>query len=145
MEKLLSYVDYCKGEIEDGLNELANYETEVDLSDLGDTITESMNVNGSATFSTYKAKQYIKEWFEEAGMCYEYEQNNFGEVLHNPFEEPEAFHVCMIIHGVNVLLNESKTIQDLENDPESGNYVTVTQELADKIISEINEIREINL
>ena len=108
--------------------------------DLGNKLTEGINVDGSATYFTYEAKEYIKEWWNEASECYQYEKDNYGEVLHNPFEEPEAFHVCMIIHGVENILNQCETVTDNEN---WNNEIEFTDELIDKIIEEVQMVDSI--
>lgn len=133
------YVDYCKNHAIDGLDEMRGWNNEVYMSDLGMKLTEGINIDGSATYSTYMAKQYIKEWFDEAGECYQYEKDNYGEVLHNPFEEPEAFQVCMIIHGVENILSQCPTVDKFWNDKKK-----LTDTLINKIIKEIENVQEIN-
>jgi len=139
-EKLLDYVTYCKNHAIDELDEMRGWDNEVYMSELGMKLTENINIDGSATYSTYMAKQYIKEWFDEAGEVYEYEKDNYGEVLHNPFESPEAFHVCMIIHGVENILSQCPTVQKLWDEE-----ILLTDEIIGKIIAEIEEVKEINL
>lgn len=133
MEERKSYVDYCKDFI---IDNLPNYEDqEVYMCDLGYKLTESINIDGSATYSTYEAKEYIKAWFDEAGEVYEYQKANYGECLHNPFEEPEAFHVCMIIEGVNALLAQCETVNNAWNDE-----TELTIENIHAILEELKEV-----
>lgn len=66
------------------------------LSDLAFEITESENATGSWYCSTYKAKQDIKENFDEFGQIFEYMRNSF-EYNENPFIEPEKFHCAAMI------------------------------------------------
>ena len=125
-----SYTDYCKDFIKDHIE---NYEGQmVYACELGDSITEGINVDGSATCSTYEAKEYLKEWWDEAGEYFQYEKMNFGENLHNPFENPEAFHVCMIIQGVRSLLSQSSIIDKSWNDK-----IKLTKGKIKKILAEI--------
>lgn len=133
-----SYFDYCKNFIVDHIEDHEG--REVYGCDLGNYITESINVDGSATYSTYEAKEYIKEWFEEAGEVYEYQKANYGAPLHNPFEEPEAFHVCMIIEGVNSILSQCATIDNAWNDE-----IVLDADTIKAILSEVEEVTEINL
>lgn len=132
-EQLLSYSDYCKEHIKDNIE---NYENEhVYACDLANHLTEAINIDGSATYSTYKAKEYIKFWWDEASDYFQYEKDNFGENLHNPFERPEAFHVCMIIQGVSSLLYQCSTIDKHWNDE-----IELTPKHIKKILKEIENL-----
>jgi len=63
---------------------------------------------------------------------------NFGEVFNNPFENPEAFMVEMIIQGVNVLLSDVPTISKKWNEE-----IEITDELIKEIKEHIESIHEI--
>lgn len=132
-----SYTEYCKNFITENLS---NYNGQsVYMCDLAITITEGINVDGSATYSTYEAKEYIKEWWDEAAEVYEYQKFNYGEVLHNPFEEPEAFHVCMIIEGVSYLLSQCDTVGGDNWNEE----IELTEEIINTILEELAEVGNI--
>lgn len=66
-EKLESYIDYCKNYAITELEEMKGYDRSIYLCDLGMELTHAINCNCTATYSTWKAKEYIKEWFDEAG------------------------------------------------------------------------------
>lgn len=101
---------YCKNFI---LDHIYDYEGGTFYAcDLGYEITQGINVDGSATYSTYEAMQYIKTWWNKAADFCEYCKDNFGEIICNPFDEPEKFHVCMIIEGVNSILAQCSYIDD---------------------------------
>jgi len=135
-EKFESYVDYCK---DFTIKQLEDYtDTEVYGCDLPIKLTEGINVDGSATYSTNKAKQYIKEWWNEAGEYYDFCKQEFGEVFHNPFEEPEAYHVCMIIEGVRVILNQCPTFEKYYDEE-----FELTEEIVNKLIEEVKQVKEI--
>lgn len=131
-----NYLEYCKDFIIDNLEGYKN--NVIHICDLGNYITEGINVDGSATYSTSEAKEYIKEWFEEAGEVYQYQVDNYGQCCQNPFESPEGFHVCMIIEGVNNILNQCETI---------GKYwdykKTLTSKLINSIIKEVKQVESI--
>jgi len=110
----LSYSDYCKQFILDHLNDFEGQR--VYACDLGSELTQGINVDGSATYSTYEAKEYLREWWDEAGEYWQYEKDNFGANLHNPFDEPEAYMVCMIIEGVRSILSQIELIDEKWND-----------------------------
>lgn len=130
MTNLLSYSDYCKEFIKDRLQD---FEGSTHYAcDFASEITMAINVDGSATYSTYKAKEYLREWWDDCADYFQYEKDNFGENLHNPFERPEAFHVCMIIQGVSSLLSQCSIIDESWN-----NNIEITQEVIDSILEEI--------
>lgn len=116
MERKKNYVNYCKAHAIQELEEMKGENRSVYACDLGYELTHEINCNGTATFSTYRAKEYIRFWWDEAGDVIEYQKFNYGQILHNPFEEPEAFHVCMIIEGVNTLLARCPFIDTHWND-----------------------------
>lgn len=127
-----SLTDYCKDwiklHIEDRIDQ-THY-----ACDLAYALTEGPNCDGSCTYSTYKAKRYLQAWWDDCADYLEYEKFNFGEVMHNPFDNPEAFMVCMLIEGVGSLLAKCKTIDDAWNDE-----LTLTREVIDKILEEVDE------
>lgn len=111
---LLSYSDYCKEFIKDRISDFegtSNYGC-----DLASEITMAINVDGSATYNTYEAKEYLREWWDDCADYFQYEKDNFGSNPHNPFENPEAFHVCMIIQGVSSLLSQCTKVDKHWND-----------------------------
>ena len=140
MERKKNYVNYCKAHAIQELEEMKGCDRSVHACDLGYELTQEINCNGTATFSTRAAKEYIRFWWDEAGDVIEYQKFNYGEILHNPFEEPEAFHVCMIIEGVNTLLSKCKTIDENWNDE-----IVLDRKTINKIIREIRAQKEIEL
>ena len=129
--KLMSYTEYCIDHIKTELPEWLD--TNVYACDLSSALTEAININGTATYSTDLAKQYIQYWWDEAADYMEYEKVHFGQNLHNPFERPEAFHVCMIIQGVSSLLSQCNIIGENWNA-----QIHLTQEVIDTVLKEID-------
>ncbi len=109
-----TYNKYCQDFINDHLDGFEGQN--VYGCDLGGELTQGINVDGSATYSTYKAIEYLKFWWDDAADYFQYEKDNFGENLHNPFDNPEAYHVCMIIQGVSSLLAQCSLINKYWND-----------------------------
>lgn len=140
MERKKNYVNYCKAHAIKELEYMKGWDKTVYACDLGYELTYEINTNGSATFSTYAAKEYIRFWWDEAGDVIEYQKFNYGKILHNPFEEPEAFHVCMIIEGVKTLLANCPTIDENWNDE-----IILDRKTINKIIREIRMQKEIGL
>lgn len=103
--------------------------------DLGITLTEGPNCDGSCTYSRYEAVEYLKEWWWEAADYFEYEKSEFGlESIHNPFDNPECYMVCMLIEGVNDLIAQCEVIDKNWNDK-----FELTEEIAQQICEEIED------
>lgn len=129
---LESYEEYCKDFIK---NELYNHEgSAYYVCDLGNTLTEYINMDRSATYSCYKAEEYIKYWWDDAGDILQYYYENTG-ICVNPFDEPEKFHVLMITEGVNSLLSQCEII-----DKNWDGEITLTEENINTIIDEIKDL-----
>ena len=134
-EERKGFVAYCKEYI---LDHIENWEDSTHYGcDWGDYLTEGPNVDGSVTYSTYEAKQYLKEWWDECGSYWQYEKDNFGQNLHNPFDEPEAFMVCMLIEGVRAILSKIDVIDENWN-----NNLTMDAETIEKIKEGVNEVSD---
>lgn len=108
-EKIPEFFEYCKQYILDNLDEYEGQD--VYACDLGITLTEGMCCDGTFTYSTAKAKEYLIEWFEDAAEYSEYEKFNFGE-RSNPFENVELFTVKMVSEGVRSVLSRCEFIND---------------------------------
>ena len=134
------YLTYCKNHAVMNLRDMRGWNESVYGCDLANRLTEAINIDGSATYSAYEAKQYLKEWWDEAVEVYEYEKFNYGQVLHNPFEKPEAYHVCMIIHGVESILSQCPSVDGFWNDKK-----LLTTGFINKLIREIKDVKEISL
>lgn len=84
-----------KQDIIDRMSEYTGRES-VYASDIGYIITEYENVNGSWYCSTFKAKEDLKNSFDEFGLIYEWMRQNF-DYDENPFIETEKAHCTMMI------------------------------------------------
>lgn len=108
-EKIPEFFEYCKSYILDNIEEYEGQD--VYACDLGITLTEGMCCDGTFTYSTAKAKEYLIEWFEDAAEYSEYEKFNFGE-RSNPFENVELFTVKMVSEGVRSVLSRCEFINE---------------------------------
>lgn len=106
--------------------------------DLGIILTEEENTNGTLTYSTWEAKEYLRYWWYDCAEYWDYEKANFGENLNNPFDRPEAYMVCMVIEGVRSILSQCKTIDDAWNE-----QIELTDEVVAQLKAEIEEVTEI--
>lgn len=105
---------YCKNYI---LDHIGEFEGQMAYGcDFGYALTQEPNANGTLTFSRYDAKEYLREWFDECGEYWWHEEMYFGGHEHNPFNNPEAYMVCMVIAGVNAILANEPHIEENWND-----------------------------
>lgn len=134
-EAIKPFITFCKDTIKE---ELDNYEGSAYYAcDLGYTLTEGMNSDGTFTYSRELAKDYLKEWWDEADEYWDYEQENFGEHIRSPFGDPEAYIVCMVIEGVNGLLAKCPTIDKNWNEE-----IELTEDVICRIKDELDEISD---
>lgn len=141
MEKIENFIDYCKSHIE---NEIDGYKGQsVYLCDLGWTLTEGANADGSLTYSSALARDYLKEWNDEAAEYWNLEQSEYGRHYQNPFDNPEGYMVCMVIHGVNILIDYA--INELGLEDKWNDKIELTEELIKKIVDKVNEYDKPNL
>ena len=129
------FITYCKDYIAANID---GYEGQrVYLSELGWTITEGPNMDGSLTYSRADALEYLREWWTEAADYFDYEKSQFGDHLHNPFDNPEAYMVCMVIEGVRQLIDGA--IWKLGLEDEWDDEVELTADLIEKIKGAVEE------
>lgn len=136
MEKEIKpFIPFCKEYLKEQLDE---YEGQTHYAcDLGYILTEGINADGSFTYSRELAKDYLKEWWDEAGDYAEYEKFHFGGYEHNPFENPEAYTVCMVIEGINGLLSKCELIDSNWNDE-----IELTEDNICRLKDEIDELSD---
>ena len=135
-KKYEEFFDYCKVHL---LDKLEDYKGQTYYAcDLGYTLCEEENVNGTLVFNAYEAKKYLQAWWLECGEYWEYEKFHFGKNMHNPFDNPEAYMVCMVMQGVCDILSQCKSIDDAWNDE-----VTLDDYFLPILIEEIEEVTEI--
>ena len=132
-----TFIDYCKNYVLDNIDEYEGQE--VYLCDLGFTLTDGPNCDGTLTFNREKAMDYLREWWWDAADYFEYEKFNFG-TTQNPFENPEAYMVCMVIEGVRTLIDRAITALGL--DDQWNDEVELTADLIEKIKGAVEEYNE---
>jgi hypothetical protein len=107
------FIPFCKQQILDNIDE---FEGDSKYGcDLGYELTQGMNCDGTFTYSTKEAMEYLQEWWWDAEQYSEYEDFNFGERT-NPFKNVEAFLVRMVVEGVNGLMGKLPIIEEHWND-----------------------------
>lgn len=99
-------------------DKLDEYEdTTVYGCDLAYKLSESENCDGSYTYSSYKAKQWIKDNFEDLGEIVEEMEFQMGkDSIPNVFNNPENFQVVVLIEVACSLLSRCDVIDEHWND-----------------------------
>lgn len=80
------------------------------VSDLAFTLFEGENIDGSMTYSTYKAEQWIAEHFHDLADVVD-DMAADWDITPNPFSNPEAFMVQVVIYIAEQLVYESAYLQ----------------------------------
>ena len=128
-----TFIDYCKQYIYDHIDDYRGQK--VYPCDLGYTLTEGPNCNGTLTYDRREAEDYLKEWWDDASDYFDYEVLNFGQGR-NPFNNPEAYMVCMVIEGVAALI--SQAFDQIEG-VDWNEKVELTGDLIEQITEKVNE------
>ena len=130
--KGMSFKEICKDQIMSWLND---HEGQcIYGSDIDSAIVESDHVDGTFVLGTESAKEFIKDFWEEASDTFKHWEENMGETL-NPFENPEAFTIYMEHYGVASLLNDCEFIQDNWDED-----VALTPNIINQIQLELNKV-----
>lgn len=121
--------------IEKLIEELENYkDVEVYACDLAYTLLEEYNIDGTITYSTYDAKEWIKNNFNDLGEIVEEIQANGLEVP-NVFDRPEAFMVTIYLEVASYLMAQCKFIDEHWDDTiilNDVNISTITKQLKEQ-------------
>lgn len=117
------------------LDELENYRGNTIYGcDAWYELLEGYNVDGTITYSTYKAKEWLKEYFDDLGEVVEDYHANTGELL-NPFENVERFMVIVVMEVAYKLLIKTKFAYDNWDEE-----VMLDEKTIKTITSELNEL-----
>ena len=76
------------------------------VSDMAFTLFEGENIDGTMTYSTYKAAQWIMENFHDLGDVVE-DMEDYGIAPDNPFSNPEKFMVQVVLFLAESLVYKS--------------------------------------
>ena len=102
------------------MEKLEEYQdTEHYACDLGYTLFEAENIDGTFTYNYFETMNWIKTYFEDIGEVWEELQFQFGSdflVKYNPFNNPEQFMCLIIIESASYLISRCKTINNNWND-----------------------------
>lgn len=123
--------EFCKEYICEKLEEMEGVTCYA--CDLAYTLAESDNINGTMTYSTKTAIDYIREWWYDCADFSDYEEMNFGK-RSSPFVNPESFIVRMVIEGINSILSQCPIIDEKWNDE-----IELTPEVIEAIKEQIKD------
>jgi hypothetical protein len=76
------------------------------VSDLAFTLFEGENIDGSMTYSTYKAEQWIAEHFHDLADVVD-DMAADWDITPNPFSNPEKFMVQVVLYLAEQLVYKS--------------------------------------
>lgn len=104
--------------------------------DLAFTLFENYNINGSVTYSRYKAQEWIKAHFDAIGEFVEEMESNWDyDAGADVFNNPEKFMVSCYLWIASEICCNLETVEPFWNDE-----IDLTAELIEKIKAELNAI-----
>ena len=80
---------------------------------------EGENIDGSFTYNSYEAKEWIKQNFDDIGEVWEELKFQFDDDFlsnYNLFDDPEKFMVLIIIEAAGYIISKCKLINDKWDD-----------------------------
>ena len=97
LERMIDYLDDLEGR--DGY-----------VSELAFTLFEGANMDGTLTYNTYEAEQWIAEHFHDLADVVE-DMSADWDITPNPFANPEVFMLQVVIYIAEQLVYESAYLQ----------------------------------
>jgi hypothetical protein len=106
--------------------------------DFGWQLFEQENSNGSATYNTEDAKEWIKQYFDTIGGVAENIIFGIGaDFLANPFVEPEKFMVQIMLEVSSMLVGQCEIMDQNWNDE-----LELTEEVIKTFKSQLEALRD---
>lgn len=102
--------------------------------DLDFYLLQQYNVDGSYTYNTCEAKQWVQEHFDELGEIVK-EMTEEGLPPCNVFENPEVFQVQIMLFVASDLLGQCKTVDECWNDE-----IILDKDIIDRIKKELDNL-----
>lgn len=85
------------------------------VSDLAFTLFEGENIDGTMTYSTYKASQWIAEHFHDLADVVEGIAADW-DITPNPFSNPEIFMLQVVLYVAEQLVYQSAYLARSQNE-----------------------------
>jgi hypothetical protein len=103
--------------------------------DLAFCLLQQYDADGSYTYSTYEAKQWVASCFDELGDIVN-DMTEEGLEPCNVFDNPEAFQVQIMLYVASQLLGQCDAVTAFWNEE-----FTLEADIIKKIKEELNEIK----
>ena len=114
---------------------LEDYEDmEVYTSDIGYTLLETINMNGTVEFSRKATFDKFLAYSDEYSSGWCMLDSNWGSVDFNPFEEPEKVDVAIYTETASTILNMLPSLSDLD-----AEEIILDRDMIDKLKKELGE------
>lgn len=105
--------------------------------DMSYTLFESYNIDGTVTYNTHAAIEWIKKNFADLAEIVEEIKFQLGsENIPNVFDEPEKFQVVIYLEVASYVLSQCKTI-----DQNWSNEFILDKKTIEKITKELDKQR----
>ena len=112
---------------------LEDYEdTEVYTSDIGYTLLETINMNGTVEFSRKATFEKFLAYSDEYSSGWNTMEENWGGVDFNPFDQPEKVDAAIYTETASTILNMLPSLTDIDTQEivlDKGMIKTLTKEL----------------
>jgi len=108
--------------------------------DLSYELWESENIDGTITYNSYQAKEFIKKYYDDIGEVWEELNFNFDQDYlsnFNMFDNPEKFMLLVVLEASSYLLGKCQLIDKYWNDE-----TILTNYKIEKLIKQLNEIND---
>lgn len=103
-------------------------------SELVYDLLQQYNVDGSYTYNTCEAKQWVQEHFDELGNIVS-DMKEEGLPPCNVFDDPEAFQVQIMLFVASDLLAMCETVEEAWNDE-----IILDKDIIDRIKKELDNL-----
>ena len=108
--------------------------------DLSYELWESENIDGTITYSTYQAKEFIKNYYDDIGevwyeLNFQFDQDYLSKF--NMFDNPEKFMLLIVLEASSYLLGKCQLVEKYWNDE-----TTMTNYKIDKLINQLKELND---
>lgn len=108
--------------------------------DLSYELWESENIDGTITYNSYQAKEFIKKYYDDIGEVWEELNFNFDQDYlskFNMFDNPEKFMLLVVMEVSSYLLGKCQLIDKYWNDE-----TILTNYKIEKLIKQLKEIND---
>ena len=114
---------------------LEDYEDmEVYTSDIGYTLLETTNMNGTVEFSRKATYDKFSAYSDEYSSAWNTMEENWGGVDFNPFDQPEKVDAAIYLETASTILNMLPSLTDLDIEE-----IVLDKGMIDKLKKELDE------